>query len=144
MSMQKINSCYSTVFEKLNNEISWAIMGSILICRYLSYNLKTQHKICKKIDIYNEVIIIKLLFSYFVNFYRTVFYNFHFLASLHVRHFQLKNMATLQSTKDDKVAANGGNLDNSIINARAVLPIKSCRNLMKFPTFCCRRHFTRD
>ena len=43
--MQKINRCYSTVFEKLNNEISWALMGSILICQYLSYNLKTQHKI---------------------------------------------------------------------------------------------------
>ena len=34
-------------------------------------------------------------------------------------------MATLQSIKDDEVAASGGNLDNSIINARAVLPIKS-------------------
>ena len=45
MSMKKIKRCYSNVFEKLNNEISWALMGSILICRYLSYNLKTQLKI---------------------------------------------------------------------------------------------------
>ena len=44
-------------------------------------------------------------------------------------------MATLQSTKDDEVAASGGKLDNSIINARAVLPIKSCRNLMKFSIY---------
>ena len=73
MSMQKINSCYSTVFEKLYNEISWALMGNIFICRYLSYNLKTQAQDIKKIDIYNEVIINKLLFSYFVNFYSTVF-----------------------------------------------------------------------
>ena len=82
MSMRKINR-YSTVFEKLNNEINWALLGSILIFRYLSYNLKTQHKI-KKIDISNDVIINKLLFSYFV-----------------------KDMASLQSTKDDEVVANG-------------------------------------
>ena len=55
MSMQKINRCYSTVFEKLNNEISWAEQD------------------IKKIDLSNEVIINKLLFSYFVNFYSTVF-----------------------------------------------------------------------
>ena len=72
------------------------------------------------------------------------FYNCYFRASLHVWNFQLKDMATLQSIKDDEVAASGGNLDNSIINARAVLPIKSCRNLMKFSTFCCRRYITRD
>ena len=51
MPMLKINRCYCTVFEKLNNEISWALMGSMLIFRYLSYNLKMQHKISKEIEI---------------------------------------------------------------------------------------------
>ena len=47
-------------------------MGSILIWRYLSYNENAAQDI-KKVDIYYEVIINKLLFPYFVNFYSTVF-----------------------------------------------------------------------